>query len=154
MAVPDDIQAKGSKLNGLIESQCVRGSGESVFQYNSRIRQLATQKWVQMNCQKAYGLAELAPDEQRDVVATLFVLILQIFGRLARITDTSKPEPHVWFMDGAFRPRPERPDDFDCLSALEQYLDELMSRKESAGIAQTLYAPFYKAFKGGFHHEQ
>ena len=154
MAVPDDIQAKGSKLNGLIESQCVRGPGESVFQYNSRIRQLATQKWVQMNCQKAFGLAELAPDEQRDVVATLFVLILQIFGRLARITDTSKPEPHVWFMDGAFRPRLERPDDFDCLSALEQYLDELMSRKESAEIAQTLYAPFYKAFKGGFHHER
>ena len=61
-----------------------------------------------MNERGSHGLNELSEDSQRDVVATLFVLILQIFGRLARVTDTTRPEAHVYFMDGAFR----RPKDF------------------------------------------
>ena len=152
MAVPDDIQTMGSKLNGYLEAECRRKEGESLFAFNSRFRQMATRKWAQMNSVRAFGLSDLEPKEQRDIVATLFVLILQIFGRLARITDTSRPEPHVWFMDGAFRGREDKPGDYDCLAALERYLEELITREDSQEIAKTLYEPFYKALKGGIHH--
>ena len=84
----------------------------------------------------------------------LFVLILQIFGRLARVTDVSRPAPHVYFIDGAFRRRPEKAEDFDCLSELGQYLEELMTQKESAEIAKTLYAPFYQAYRKDISYEQ
>ena len=149
MSVPDDVQEKGSKLNGYIESNCKREPGESIFAYNARIRHAAAKRWAIINGSKAYGLSELDQEAQRDIVSTLFILILQIFGRLARVTDTTKPAPHVYFVDGAFR-RPEgKPNDFDCLESLGKYLDGLMQKPESAQIARTLYEPFYKAFKRG-----
>ena len=154
MAVPDDIQQKGSKLNGLVESHCKREPQESLFAYNARIRQFAARQWNKMSKTKAFGIAELSEDERKDVVATLFVLILQIFGRLARVTDVSRPAPHVYFIDGAFRRRPEKAEDFDCLSELGQYLEELMTQKESAEIAKTLYAPFYQAYRKDLSYEQ
>ena len=154
MAVPDDIQQKGSKLNGLVESHCKREPQESLFAYNARIRQFAARQWNKMSKTKAFGIAELSEDERKDVVATLFVLILQIFGRLARVTDVSRPAPHVYFIDGAFRRHPEKAEDFDCLSELGQYLEELMTQKESAEIAKTLYAPFYQAYRKDISYEQ
>ena len=154
MAVPDDIQQKGSKLNGLVESHCKREPQESLFAYNARIRQFAARQWNKMSKTKAFGIAELSEDERKDVVATLFVLILQIFGRLARVTDVSRPAPHVYFIDGAFRRRPEKPEDFDCLSELGQYLEKLMTQKESSEIAKTLYAPFYQAYRKDISYEQ
>lgn len=153
MAVPDDIQQKGSKLNGLVESRCKREPQESLFAYNTRIRQFAAQQWAKMSKTKAFGLAELGEDERKDVVATLFVLILQIFGRLSRVTDVTKPAPHVYFIDGAFRRRPEKPGDFDCLCELGEYLKKLMTQKESAKVAETLYAPFYKAYRKDIQNE-
>ena len=154
MAVPDDIQQKGSKLNGFVESHCKRAPHESLFAYNARIRQFAAQQWARMSKSKSFGLAELNAEERKDVVATLFVLILQIFGRLARVTDVTKPEPHVYFIDGAFRGRDGKQDDFDCLSELGRYLDALMIQKESAEIAETLYAPFYNAYRKDVQYER
>lgn len=154
MAVPDDIQQKGSKLNGFVEAHCKRTPDESLFAYNVRIRQFAAQQWAKMSKSKSFGLAELDDDARKDVVATLFVLILQIFGRLARVTDVTKPEPHVYFIDGAFRGREGKPGDFDCLSELGRYLDALMTQKESAEIAETLYAPFYKAYRKDIQYER
>ena len=113
MAAPDDIQQKGSKLNGFVESHCHRAPQESLFAYNARVRQFAAQQWAKMSKSKSFGLAELDAEDRKDVVATLFVLILQIFGRLARVTDVTKPEPHVYFIDGAFRGREEKQGDFD-----------------------------------------
>ena len=154
MAVPEDIQQKGSKLNGFVEAHCQRTPNESLFAYNTRIRQFAAQQWAKMSKNKSFGLAELDAEERKDVVATLFVLILQIFGRLARVTDVTKPAPHVYFIDGAFRGREGKQGDFDCLAELGRYLDALMTRKESAEIAETLYAPFYKAYRKDIPYEQ
>ena len=154
MSVPDDVQEKGSKLNGYIESHLKREPEELLFDYNARIRKEATKRWAIMNGSKAYGLSELDHDSQKDIVATLFILILQIFGRLARVTDTTKPAPHVHFVDGAFRRPEEKPNDFDCLESLGKYLDALMKKPESAEIAKTLYEPFYKAFKEGITYGQ
>ena len=154
MSVPDDVQEKGSKLNGYIESHLKREPGEPLFDYNARIRKEATKRWAIINGSKAYGLSELDHDSQKDIVATLFILILQIFGRLARVTDTTKPAPHVHFVDGAFRRPDEKPNDFDCLESLRKYLDALMKNPESAEIAKTLYEPFYKAFKEGITYGQ
>lgn len=153
MAVPDDIQQAVSKLNGYVEACCKRRDEESLFDYNQRVRQFAATRWQQVSQRKSYGLNELEGHEKRDIVATLFVLILQIFGRLARVTDASKPAPEVYFMDGAFRGREDKPDDFDCLNELGMYLDKLMNTPEHAEIAKTLYGPFYEAYKkGGLYH--
>lgn len=153
MAVPDDLQQMGGKLNGQVELHCKRAPQESMFDYNARVRQFAAQRWSRMNNTRATGISDLSEPERKDVVATLFVLILQIFGRLARVTDVERPAPHVYFMDGAFRPRPEKAGDFDCLKELGRYLNGLMTQTESAEIAETLYAPFYRAYRKDIPYE-
>ncbi len=103
-----------------------------------------------MSKSKSFGLAELDTEERKDVVATLFVLILQIFGRLARVTDVTKPEPHVYFIDGAFRGREEKQGDFDCLSELGRYLDALMTCKDSAELPKRYMLHFIKLIERTF----
>lgn len=152
MAVPDDIQQRGCKLNGMAEADCPRKSGENSFAYAQRLRHFAVKEWSKMSGTKSFGLSELEPKHKKDIVATLFVLILQIFGRLARVTDTEKPAPRVYFADGAFRARADRPDDFDCLNELRSYLDTLMQSPESEAVAKTLYEPFYEAYQGGIQY--
>ena len=99
-----------------------------------------------------YGLDNLDAGDQKDIVSTLFILILQIFGRLARVTDTTKPAPHVHFVDGAFRKPPEAEQGFDCLNALGLYLDGMMQDAKNSEIAKTLYMPFYEAYKKGINY--
>lgn len=152
MSVPDDIQDKGSKLNGYIEAHCPRHQDESIWDYNLRVRQEATKRWSIVTGRASYGVSDLEESDQKDIVSTLFILILQIFGRLARVTDLNRPAPHVYFMDGAFRRIASKSNNFDCLNSLGEYLDELMSREDCAAIAKTLYEPFYKAYKGGIQH--
>ncbi len=84
----------------------IRGPQESLFAYNVRIRQLRHSSEAKMSKSKSFGLAELDTEERKDVVATLFVLILQIFGRLARVTD-DKAGTACLFIDGVFRGRGE-----------------------------------------------
>lgn len=152
MSVPDDIQEKGSKLNGYMEAHCQRRENESIWAYNVRMRQEATKRWSIVTGSAHYGLDYLDEDDQKDIVATLFILILQIFGRLARVTDTTKPAPHVYFMDGAFRKQPEAEQGFDCLNALGLYLDNMMQDEKNSEIAKTLYKPFYEAYKKGISY--
>lgn len=154
MAVPDDIQQAGCKLNGYLEATCQKRPDETIFQFQSRMRQEAAIQWARFSKRRVQGIRNMSSDEQQDVVATLFVLILQIFGRMARITDLSKPVPRVYFVDGAFRKKEGVEGDWDCLESLEQYLDQLMTKPETCQIAATLYQPFYKAFKKGLGHEQ
>ena len=154
MAVPDDIQEKGSKLNGYMEAHCQRQENESIWTYNVRMRQEATKRWSIVTGSAYYGIDNLSEDDKKDIVSTLFILILQIFGRLARITDTTKPEPHVYFMDGAFRKSPEAEQGFDCLNALRQYLDNLMQDENNSEIAKTLYKPFYEAYRKGINYDR
>ncbi len=153
MSVPDDVQEKGSKLNGFVEAHCVKGKDETILNYNVRMRTEAVRRWRIVTGSGNYGLDNLDNDDKKDIVSTLFVLILQIFGRLARVTDTTKPEPHVYFMDGAFRKPADADTGFDCLSALGRYLESLMNDKNSYEIADTLYRPFFEAYKKGIAYD-
>lgn len=152
MSVPDDVQEKGSKLNGYMEAHCKRNPGESIWEYNMRMRQEASKRWSIVTRSGNYGLDNLSDDDKKDIVSTLFILILQIFGRLARVTDTSKPAPHVYFVDGAFRKAPDTERGFDCLTELGTYLDNMIQSETSSEIANTLYKPFYDAFKKGVNY--
>lgn len=88
-----------------------------------------------------------------DLVATMFVLILQIFGRLCRVTDASKNPPTVYFVDGAFRKRTDAEQGFDTLNEFYLYLKNMLADSESGEIAKTLYEPFFTAYEGGIRHE-
>ena len=149
MEVPDEISSKCTKLNGYIERHCVLSGKENAFDRAAKLRVEATRQWSLMERQGKMQLSSLDPVMKLDVTASLFVLILQIFGRLCRITDESKPAPRVYFADGAFRRSEKNTAGYDLLNELIDYLDSMIDNKETGKIAETLYQPFYEAFKKG-----
>lgn len=149
MEVPDEISSKCTKLNGYIERHCVLLGKKNAFDRAAKLRSEATRQWSLMERQGKMQLSSLDPVMKLDVTASLFVLILQIFGRLCRITDDSKPAPRVYFADGAFRRSEKNTAGYDLLNELIDYLDSMIDNKETGKIAETLYQPFYEAFKKG-----
>mgnify|MGYP005896701025 FL=1 len=149
MEVPDEISSKCTKLNGYLERHCVLSGKENAFDRAAKLRSEATRQWSLMERQGKMQLSSLDPVMKLDVTASLFVLILQIFGRLCRITDESKPAPRVYFADGAFRRSEKNTAGYDLLNELIDYLDSMIDNKETGKIAETLYQPFYEAFKKG-----
>lgn len=149
MEVPDEISSKCTKLNGYLERHCVLSGKKNAFDRAAKLRSEATRQWSVMERQGKMQLSSLDPVMKLDVTASLFVLILQIFGRLCRITDESKPAPRVYFADGAFRRSEKNTAGYDLLNELIDYLDSMIDNKETGKIAETLYQPFYEAFKKG-----
>lgn len=149
MEVPDDISSKCTKLNGYLERHCVLSGKKNAFDRAAKLRSEATRQWSLMERQGKMQLSSLDPVMKLDVTASLFVLILQIFGRLCRITDESKPAARVYFADGAFRRSEKNTAGYDLLNELIDYLDSMIDNKETGKIAETLYQPFYEAFKKG-----
>lgn len=149
MEVPDEISSKCTKLNGYLERHCVLSGKKNAFDRAAKLRSEATRQWSLMERQGKMQLSSLDPVMKLDVTASLFVLILQIFGRLCRITDESKPAPRVYFADGAFRRSEKKAAGYDLLNELIDYLDSMIDNKETGKIAETLYQPFYEAFKKG-----
>lgn len=154
MGVPDDIMAKSIKMNGYIAEKLYEYNNKKndIYEKNLYVRKEAIQFWKRIHNASKMNLDYLSDQEiKTDLIATMFVLILQIFGRLCRITDTSKQPPTIYFVDGAFRRRQE--DGFDVLNEFHLYLDKMFSEKTSAQVAKTLYEPFYTAYKGGIDYE-
>lgn len=149
MEVPDEISSKCTKLNGYLERHCVLSGKKNAFDRAAKLRSEATRQWSLMERQGKMQLSSLDPVMKLDVTASLFVLILKIFGRLCRITDESKPAPRVYFADGAFRRSEKNTAGYDLLNELIDYLDSMIDNKETGKIAETLYQPFYEAFKKG-----
>lgn len=149
MEVPDEISSKCTKLNGYLERHCVLSGKKNAFDRAAKLRSEATRQWSLMERQGKMQLSSPDPVMKLDVTASLFVLILQIFGRLCRITDESKPAPRVYFADGAFRRSEKNTAGYDLLNELIDYLDSMIDNKETGKIAETLYQPFYEAFKKG-----
>ena len=149
MEVPDEISSKCTKLNGYLERHCVLSGKKNAFDRAAKLRSEATRQWSLMERQGKMQLSSLDPVMKLDVTASLFVLILQIFGRLCRITYESKPAPRVYFADGAFRRSEKNTAGYDLLNELIDYLDSMIDNKETGKIAETLYQPFYEAFKKG-----
>lgn len=147
MEVPDEISSKCTKLNGYLERHCVLSGKKNAFDRAAKLRSEATRQWSLMECQGKMQLSSLDPVMKLDVTASLFVLILQIFGRLCRITNESKLAPRVYFADGAFRRSEKNTAGYDLLNELIDYLDSMIDNKETGKIAETLYQPFYEAFK-------
>ena len=149
MEVPDEITSKCTKLNGYIERHCDLSGQKNAFDIGAKLRSEATKQWSVMERQGKMQLSSLDHVMKLDITASLFVLILQIFGRLCRITDESKPAPRVYFADGAFRRSEKNTAGYDLLNELTDYLKSMMNNEETGEIAKTLYEPFYEAFKKG-----
>lgn len=154
MSVPDDIGQRSSKLNGIIASKYSCYQTTNGMLKASDIRSFAAKQWNIMEKSTKISLKYLPEVQKTDITAGTFVLILQIFGRLARITDPDKLAPRLYFADGAFRASENDSDSYDCLNELISYLDRMLQDSQNAAVAKTLYQPFYEAFKKGVTYNE
>ena len=146
MSDPDDYNVQVQKVNGFIMNQFTGLTYRSRAAVMDAIRTAAFQKYAQLN--HTTGTLSDLPEEMRvDVVASLFVVIDQIFGRLCRLGEQKKEKyPTIYWVDGAFHAA--RENGFDTLTELKCYLDHLMKHSPNPLVASTLYEPFYKVLTG------
>lgn len=152
MGRPNDYTSNVSKVNGHI-----------MIKYSGKNYGIDTNAFIDMRKDANtlynwlendnYSISDIKPILRKDIVVTLFVMILQIFGRLCRIGNQEKMKsraPEVYFADGAFKAKNETK--FDFLNELVDYLDEIMNLNNINGeVSKTLYEPFYNALKKGRH---
>lgn len=161
MGTPNDLGARYRKLNGLIEgranSHVDNEYPDNAGDFVARVRGDAWREWkimerdekLPMGVWRAVGRQVLVDD----LIATLMVTIIQIFGRLARLADKNRPAPHVYFADAAFRGGNEDEKfTFRTLEELGSYMERLISDSDQPEVARALYGPFYEAFRKGIRN--
>lgn len=146
MVDPSDYNVHVQKVNGYIMNHYTSLNYRNRISVMDQMRKEAFDRYARLNGVKG-SLSDL-PDEMKvDAVASLFVVIEQVFGRLCRLGSTMKEKyPTIYWVDGAFNATEQGK--FDTLKELENYLEELMEHGPNPLVAKTLYEPFYKALKG------
>lgn len=150
MTDPKDFKSHVPKVNGYIMSKFTNLNYKFDTSIFADMRKDANALYYYLD-NSSYGLNNLRIELKRDIVSTLFVMILQIFGRLCRIgnqEDLKLKSPQIYFLDSAFKKT--KASKFDFLNELVDYLDEIINQKGSKGeVAKTLYEPFYNSIKRG-----
>lgn len=147
MSVPGDLEEVIANINGRVSALVEKETGEPLFTRLKKIRQEATASWRWMLSRSHYGLDYLAGFEKRDIAVSRLVIIYQIFGRLARITDPQRPAPAIYFADGAFDAKEKQ--GFSLIQEMMAWLKLQIEEGEEAAIADSLYGAFYRACKRG-----
>lgn len=151
MGNPNNYAGHVPKVNGYIMSKYSQSNFGIDSEVFGEMRKNTNILYSNLDSGKSYGLKNLREDLQDDIVVTLFVMILQIFGRLCRIgneEDLKTNAAEVYFLDATFKGA--KSSEFDFLNRLVDYLDYLMNSVNTDGeVARTLYEPFYRALKKG-----
>lgn len=150
MTDPKDFKSHVPKVNGYIMSEFTKLNYKFDTTIFVEMRRVANSLYYYLD-NNSYGLSNLQSKLKNDIISTLFVMILQIFGRLCRIgkeENLKVKSPEVYFLDSAFKAT--KSSKFDFLNELIDYLDETISQSGSKGeVAKTLYEPFYNSIKRG-----
>ena len=146
MVDPSDYNVQVQKVNGYIMNHYTGLSYRNRIDVMDQMRKEAFDRYAKLNGTKG-GLSDLPEEMRIDAIASLFVVIEQVFGRLCRLGSNLKEKyPTIYWADGAFNASEDGK--FDTLKELEKYLENLMEHSYNPLVAKTLYEPFYLALKG------
>jgi hypothetical protein len=133
--------------------------GEDVF--GREVRACARRAWYQLEQAANMTPSELVREGYTllvdDITASLLSLVVQVFGRLARIQDPNRAAPHLYFADSAFAGTTQGEAAtgarYHAFKELAHYLQFLLEKSEQPAVARALYGPFYEAFTRGIAYE-
>lgn len=146
MVDPSDYNIHVQKVNGYIINHYMKLNYKDRIDVMDQMRKEAFERYAQLNG-TGRSLSDLPDEMKTDAIASLFVIIEQVFGRLCRLGSKMKEKyPTIYWVDGAFNASEEGK--FDTIKELEKYLEYLMTRSHNPLVAKTLYEPFYRALKG------
>lgn len=152
MGIPQDLVVRFKRIVGLACERSRHLDAQSLS-FQRQVREEAWRSWVLLERDETLRLNDHASLDDyltRDIVATLMVLLVQIFGRLARVRDLERRPPHIYFADSAFSGNqdPDR-ESFRTLELLIGYMSELIGSSGQPAVAQALYGPFFSALTKG-----
>jgi len=146
MVDPSDYNVHVQKVNGYIMNHYTGLNYRNRIDVMDQMRKEAFDRYAKLNGTKG-SLSDLPEEMKIDAIASLFVVIEQVFGRLCRLGSNLKEKyPTIYWVDGAFNASEDGK--FDTLKELEKYLENLMEHSHNPLVAKTLYEPFYQALKG------
>lgn len=146
MVDPSDYNIHVQRVNGYIMNHYTELNYRDRIDVMDKMRNEAFERYAKLNGTKG-SLSDLPEEMKTDAIASLFVIIEQVFGRLCRLGSNLKEKyPTIYWVDGAFNASEDGK--FDTLKELEKYLENLMEHSHNPLVAKTLYEPFYKALKG------
>ena len=146
MVDPSDYNVHVQKVNGYIMNHYTGLNYGNRIDVMDQMRKEAFDRYAKLNGTKG-SLSDLPEEMRIDAIASLFVVIEQVFGRLCRLGSNLKEKyPTIYWVDGAFNASENGK--FDTLKELEKYLENLMGHSHNPLVAKTLYEPFYLALKG------
>lgn len=152
MGIPQDLVVRFKRMIGLACTHARSLDARSPL-FEQHIREDAWRRWITLERDEQLGLnnhVSLDDYLTRDIVATLMVLVVQIFGRLSRVRDLERRSPHVYFADAAFCGNQDQSQQaFRTLDLLIQYMGDLIDHSDQPAVAQALYGPFYTALTRG-----
>ena len=153
MGLPNDLGLRYRRMNGLMESR-INDYPKNPVLFASALRVDAWKAWrtlergerVGPSFWRVMGMTLVL----RDVITTQLAIVIQVFGRLLRLRDPSRPAPRLYFADAAFRGAENGcVASFRVLDELGRYLEWVVSESGQPDVAQALYGSFYEAFKRG-----
>ena len=152
MGIPNDLTTRFKRLIGL-SCDYARKLDPSSPTFEKDMRRNAWRQWRELERDESLTLNEhVSLDDYlcRDIVSTLMVLTVQIFGRLSRIQNFERRPPHVYFADAAFAGnRDPSVQSFRTLELMQAYMRQLIENSEQPAVAKALYGPFYTALTKG-----
>lgn len=152
MGVPHDLGVRFKRAVGLACNEARHLDVDSPT-FEQELRARAWRSWMMLEQEERLRLSDHASPHDclgRDIIATLMVLIVQVFGRLARIRDFERRPPRVYFADAAFAGnRDPTVQAFRTIDLLKSYMGWLISESDQPVVARALYGPFYTALTKG-----
>ena len=146
---PSDFTVHLQRINGAMMQQYYGKHSRCSLELCQDIRKQAYALAYRMK--ESRSLMELHDDDQKDIMVSLFVTIIQLIGRISRVNTPEQAQhtPKVYFMDGSFQKYSVNYQEF-----LPQYLRGLMESSEYGFAARTLYEPFYHAIMKGLGEDE
>ncbi|MDO4538149.1 MAG: hypothetical protein Q4B54_08305 [Coriobacteriales bacterium] len=152
MGPPNDLSLRFKRMSGYIESHASEYASNA-YDFAMELRADAWKLWKKLERDEHYMPSMWRSTGKdlllNDTVATLLETIIQIFGRLLRLSDPSRPAPHLYFADASFRGPSEQANAFNTIEELQKYLERILTTGNQPAVARALYGPFYQAFMRG-----
>lgn len=150
MTKPKEIEKIVSIVNGeVIRMRTMQPQSSLLSNELERIKECqryAHKVWNDI-LRDSYGIQYADELLIQNIVVSRLILLIQLIGRLLRITNLNATPPEIILLDDAFVGQNSR--EFNLLKEMEEYLEDIINDSEYGLLAKKLYGPFLEGLKRG-----
>ncbi|MFD2869284.1 hypothetical protein ACFSY7_12385 [Kurthia populi] len=153
MSKPREIGNVVSIVNGVVtERRMYQNDGQEATKMFENLVKCQKEAYITWNkiLRYSYGIEHTSELEKTNIVVSRLILLMQLMGRLLRVTDVQATPPTIYLLDAAFKSKTNV--QFDLLKEIETYLEEEFTYQKDGELMEKLYMPFLAGLKKGREH--